>query len=157
MRARSLTALLLLGLTLVPTARAASLARGCHVTAGHIDFGGYDALRQAAATAVGYVSFRCSVPAHNVHIWLSAGQSGNPLARTLTRSGEGPPVLYQLTLDAGRTEVWGDGLRSTSVYTLASAPANTEIRVPVYASILGQDPPTAGGYTDTIRVRLIWN
>jgi spore coat protein U-like protein len=156
MRARSLTALLLLGLTLVPTARAASPVRGCHVTATHIDFGGYDPLRQGGFTAVGYVSFTCGVPASNIRIRLSPGQSGNPLVRTLTRPGA-PPIRYRLSLDAGLTQIWGDGLGGTAVYTLPSAPANTEIRVPLYAAIIGQDPPTAGGYTDTIRARLTWN
>jgi len=156
MPARSLTLALLLGLTLLPTARAAPPVRGCHVTATHIDFGAYDPLRQDALITVGYVSFKCSMPAYNIRIRLSPGQSGNPLARTLTRPGA-PPVRYRLSLDAGQTQAWGDGLGGTSVYTLASAPANTEIRVPMYAAIIGQDPPTAGGYTDTVRARLTWH
>jgi spore coat protein U-like protein len=158
MRARSLTLaiVLVLGLTLAPTGHAASPVRGCQITATHIDFGGYDPLRQGAVIAVGYVSFRCSVPARNIRIQLSSGPSGNALARRLTRPGA-PPVRYQLSLDAGQTQVWGDGFGGSTVYTLASAPANTEIRVPMYAAIIGQDPPTAGGYTDTVRARLTWN
>jgi spore coat protein U-like protein len=135
---------------------AASPAGACRITATRIDFGTYDPLRQEAVTAVGYVSFQCPVPATGIRIGLSAGQSGTPLARTLTRPGA-PPVRYVLTLDAGQTQVWGDGFGGSTVYTLASAPANTEIRVPLYAAILGQDPPTTGGYTDTVHARLTWN
>jgi spore coat protein U-like protein len=158
MRARSLTraVVLVLGLTLLPPAHGASPVRGCQITATHIDFGAYDPLRQGGVTAVGYVSFRCGVPASNIRIRLSPGQSGNPLARTLTRPGAAP-VRYRLSLDAGQTQVWGDGFGGSTVYTLSKAPANTEIRVPMYVAIIGQDPPTAGGYTDTIRARLTWN
>ncbi len=156
MPARPLTGAFVLGVILLLTGLAASPAGACRITATRIDFGAYDPLRQEAPVAVGYLSVQCPVPATGIRIGLSAGQSGNPLARTLTRP-EASPVRYQLTLDAGGTQVWGDGFGGTTAYTLTSAPANAEIRIPVYASILGQDPPTAGGYSDTIQAHLSWN
>jgi spore coat protein U-like protein len=38
----------------------------------------------------------------------------------------------------------------------ASAPAQTDIRVPVYAILYSQEIPTVGTYSDTITLQLSW-
>ena len=131
-------------------------AGSCKITATQIDFGSFDPLRQFTAQSVGHISYTCSHTVSNVRITLSAGQSNNGSKRRLARIGGGPPLPYSLSLDPSQTQPWGDGFGTTSLYMAASAPAQTDIRVPVYAILYSQEIPTVGTYSDTITLQLSW-
>jgi spore coat protein U-like protein len=151
----ALLALLILGgISLLP--RAAE-ARACHVTATQIDFGQFDPFHGAKPQSVGYITYRCSNNVTNVRITLSPGQSKNSSQRLLYRGGGGTPIPYILTLDASQTQIWGDGFGATSLYMVGAAPAQTDIRVPVYAYLASTTLPAVGLYSDTISVQLTWD
>ncbi|MFI5340090.1 MAG: spore coat U domain-containing protein [Candidatus Methylomirabilales bacterium] len=126
----------------------------CTLDTTTIDFGLYDPLRASAIQAVGYLTYTCTDNARNVRITLSAGNSGDTARRTLLRQGNGISLSYLLTLDPTRTQIWGDGYGATAVYTQASAPANTPIRAPIYASIPSKQITAIGVFLDTITVHL---
>ena len=134
----------------------AAEAGACHVTATQIDFGHFDPFRGVKPQAIGAITYRCSHSVANVRITLSPGQSKNSSQRFLSRGGGGTPIPYLLTLDASQTQIWGDGFGATSVYMIGAAPAQTDIRVPVYAFLASTTLPAVGFYCDTITVQLTW-
>ena len=149
-----LTLLTFGGSTLLPRAAEAG---ACHVMATQIDFGQFDPFHGAKPQSVGSITYRCSNNVTNVRITLSPGQSKNSSRRLLSRGGGGTPIPYVLTLDANQTQIWGDGFGATSVYMVGTAPAQTDIRVPVYAFLASTTLPTVGLYSDTITVQLTWD
>jgi len=134
----------------------AAEAGACHITATQIDFGRFNPFQGVKPQAVGSITYRCSHNVMNVRITLSAGQSKNSSQRFLSRGGGGTPIPYLLTLDASQTQIWGDGFGSTSVYMVGAAPAQTDIRIPVYAFLASTILPAVGLYSDTITVQLSW-
>ena len=151
----ALLTLLILGeIGLLPRAAEAGT---CHVTATQIDFGQFDPFHGAKPQAVGSITYRCSHNVTNVRITLSPGQSKNSSQRLLYRAGGGTPIPYILTLDASQTQIWGDGFGASSLYTVGAAPAQTAIRVPVYAHLASTTLPAVGHYRDTISVQLTWD
>lgn len=61
-------------------------------------------------------------------------------------------ILYNLYLDAANTQVWGDGTRGSQTYTVNLPLADTEVTVPVYGRIFGDQRASAGNYHDNVAV-----
>jgi len=60
---------------------------------------------------------------------------------------------YNLFLDAGLTQIWGDGTGGTSTYS-ATAVNGVRVAVTVFGSILAGQDVTVGRYRDTIRATI---
>lgn len=90
-------------------------------------------------------------------IGLNAGQvPGNTIAnRRLGLDGAGPEVIgYQLYLDAGRSQVWGDG---TSGAVHNATGTGTSQGIAVYGRIpAGQPLPAGGTYRDTVTATIVY-
>ena len=140
---------------------AASVA-SCAASATGVAFGAYDPTSPTPLTPTGSVSVTCNLisgisllVAYTVN--LSTGNSGNYLTRTMT--GTTTPLSYNLYLNGGLTQVWGDGVSGGSVnksdgYLLGLG--NVVNTYTVYAKAPAQQLVAAGGYSDSITVSVAY-
>jgi spore coat protein U-like protein len=123
----------------------------CTITTVGVAFGFYDVFSSAPLDSAGSVSIRCvglGTGIDPISISLSTGGSGSFQPRTLIRGSD--RMSYNLYLDAGRSQIWGDGTGGSLRYASVS---NSQ---PVTLTIFGRIPPgqdvSAGTYSDTIVV-----
>jgi spore coat protein U-like protein len=131
------------------TGRGASASQ-CSVAATPIAFGDYAPLADRDDVSVGMVHYRCDGRPSRLVIALTTGKSGSYAFR---RMGQGPhAVKYNLYLDAARTQIWGDGTRGSQAYIVNSPISGTEVSIPVYGLIFGNQNASAGNYHDDVSV-----
>jgi spore coat protein U-like protein len=123
----------------------------CSVTTVGVAFGFYDVFSSAPLDSAGSVTIRCSglgTGVDPISVALSTGGSGSFQPRTLFRGSD--RMSYNLYLDAGRSQIWGDGTGGSLRY------ASVSNNQPVTLTIFGRIPPgqdvSAGTYSDTIVV-----
>ena len=128
---------------------AAHAAVRCSVTTVGVAFGVYDVFSSTPLVSAGSVTVRCvglGTGIEPVSVALSPGGSGSFHPRTLFRGSE--KLNYNLYLDPGHSQIWGDGTGGTLKHVSVS---NSR---PVTLTIFGQIPPgqdvSAGTYSDTI-------
>lgn len=136
---------------LVPLA--AHAAPRCSVTTVGVAFGIYEVFSSTPLASAGSVSVRCVGLGSGiglVSVALSTGGSGSFHPRTLF--GGSDRLNYNLYLDAGHSQIWGDGTGGTLRHVSVSVFNNR----PVTLTIFGRIPPgqdvSAGTYSDTIVV-----
>jgi spore coat protein U-like protein len=120
-----------------------------------VSFGAYDVFNAAATVANGTIRYECAnFPAGGqvVSIAFSRGNAATFSPRIMLNGLQ--QLQYNLYLDAGFTNIWGDGTGGTSIYSVNTSGAGTSLtifgRVPA-----GQDL-TAGSYMDTITATMNW-
>jgi spore coat protein U-like protein len=119
-----------------------------------VAFGAYNPFSGMPATATGSMTYVCSLVniLDRVTLDLSAGASSSVLPwRTLMTGSH--PLNYNLYLDAGLTQVWGDGSGSTFHFGPAILPILPN-KVFVYGFIPGSQNAWAGMYTDTVVITM---
>lgn len=107
----------LLALVLAATAYP-GLGRACVVSAVGPAFGGYDTLSSGPTDAAGRVTLDCDPLVEAPTVALSAGTSGNFLARTMKNGSA--RLDYNLYADFTRSIVWGDGTQGSQAIALVS-------------------------------------
>jgi spore coat protein U-like protein len=121
-----------------------------------LDFGAYAPFSGSAGTATGWVVYQCDVLSalQTVTINLSTGSSGSyaPWRTMLTGIH---PLNYNLYLDPGKTQIFGDGNGSTVHWGPAILPI-----VPTKVFIYGHIPPSQnawqGTYSDTVVITMLF-
>jgi spore coat protein U-like protein len=63
-------------------------------------------------------------------------------------------MSYNLYLDAGHAQIWGDGTGTSFVSGPTSPVDGAVVMVPIFASIPAHQDVGVGGYSDTIMVTL---
>ena len=128
---------------------AAHAAVRCSVTTVGVAFGIYDVFSSTPLISAGSVTVRCvglGTGIELVSVALSTGGSGSFHPRTLFSGSD--TLNYNLYLDAGHSQIWGDGTGGTLRHVSVS---NSR---PVTLTIFGRIPPgqdvSAGTYSDTI-------
>jgi spore coat protein U-like protein len=116
-------------------------------------FGTYDVFSAASNDTAGSLSYSCTGGA-TVTITLSRGSAPSFSPRQMQRSGGGTPMSYNLYLDAGHAQIWGDGTSSTFVSGPTSPADNAVNVVPIFGSIPAGQDVAVGGYGDTVVVTL---
>jgi spore coat protein U-like protein len=121
-----------------------------------VAFGGYDVFDVVPLASTGSLTFRCNGVLQNetIVIDLSAGNSGDALARTLT--GTTTPLSYNLYLDAAHTLVWGNGAGGTSHHGPTTPPDAQDVTVTVFGLIPDRQSVVAGSYSDTIVATILF-
>jgi spore coat protein U-like protein len=126
----------------------------CTVTATTVPFGNYSFLTLSATGSTGTVTFACSGGNRNqqasVTISLSSG-SGTFTTRTMALAAN--KLNYNLYLDAGHTQIWGDGTGSTRTWTASFTIDNTghgSGSAPVYGLLAPTQKVPKGTYLDTV-------
>ena len=130
---------------------AAHAAVRCSVTTVGVAFGVYDVFASTPLLSAGSVSVRCvgiGTGIELISVALSTGVSGSFHPRTLFRGSD--RLNYNLYLDPGHSQIWGDGTGGTMRHVSVS---NSQ---PANLTIFGRIPPgqdvSAGTYSDTIIV-----
>lgn len=115
----------LIGMTLFLLMAPSALAETCFLTTHPLVFGSYDSFSPTPLDISGQLDVDCRPPHWAAHthpsmyqITLSAGlnSSGSFSPRKQLSAFDGKTMAYNLYLDLTRTQVWGDGTGSTSVY-----------------------------------------
>lgn len=152
-----------LALLLLLGAAEAGAVADCSLSSTGVAFGVYDPLSPAPADSVGGITVACSHVSGGAErisytVALATGSSGSYAARQLRA---GPLRLYyNLFLDTGRSQIWGNGTGGTGVaggsLTIGPGVGNRrrEFEHPVYGRIPALQDVLSGSYTDTIIVTL---
>jgi spore coat protein U-like protein len=120
----------------------------CWISASGPAFGAYDPLATTPVDAAGSVQYVCTTPAQ---VSFSTGSSGNFGSRAM--QGPQGALVYNLFVDAARTQVWGDGTAGTALPTV---PAGLLRSVPVYGRIPARQNVAAGSYSDSLVVTFVF-
>ena len=132
---------------------AAHAAVKCSVTTVGVAFGVYDVFSSAPLLSAGSVSVRCvglGTGTEQVSISLSTGGSGSFNPRTLSQGSE--RLNYNLYLDPGYTQIWGNGTGGTLKHVSVSN--NRPAVIPIFGRIPPGQDVSAGTYSDTIVVTI---
>jgi spore coat protein U-like protein len=122
----------------------ARAAPPCGVTvSGDLLFGTYDVFSTAPLDTTATVRLTCPA-ARAPQVLIAKGNSSSFLARELWSGSE--VLRYNLFLDPGRTQVWGDGTEGTAFF----APPKGNAQATIYARIPAGQDPAAGTYSDTL-------
>lgn len=129
-------------------------AATCSVLSASITFGSYGPLTHATAdeTALGSILVSCTGPTTGT-ISLAVG-TGSFSARTMPSGGN--TLYYNLYIDAGYTEIWGDGTSGTLTVPFTFSSSGSQ-NFPVYGKIPhGQSSAAVGTYNATPQVTITW-
>ena len=142
---RWLVSLCVLGAALVIGGRLAS-AQTCTITTTPVSFGIYDVFSAAPLASTGSVNYQCMWLVHQRTVYLSKGSAPSNNPRQMISGAN--RLNYNLYLDAGHTQIWGD----PNPYSFADTGWDffPNVTLTIYGLIpAGQDVPT-GSYTDAI-------
>jgi len=142
-----------LGAAAVLTALAtvASAAPTCTITGANGPiFGVYDVNSTLSVDAAGSINYSCTGSA-KPEVRLSSGAGGSFFPRAMV--GASSRLRYNLYLDAGRSQVWGEGSGGTHTY---QGPAGNSRSVPVFGRIPPLQDVAPGTYSDTIVVTFVF-
>jgi len=132
-----------------------ALAASCTVSTGGVAFGIYNTLGSQPDDSSGNITVSCTGTAGEVvNVTLSTATNTRNL-----QSG-GRALVYQLYVDVGRTQVWGDGTSGTATITGSITVGSNGTVLQsyyVYGRVAGgQSGAAAGSYSDTLLVTLSW-
>ncbi|MGH6617109.1 Csu type fimbrial protein [Sphingomonas sp.] len=152
----------LLGSLLIATPAQAACAQlsfcSCTVTATGISFGNYIPVDSTSNDSSGTVRVRCTLLlalAGSFTIDLSTGSSATYAQRTL-RNGASV-INYNLYLDPGRSQIFGNGTGGSSRITYNfAALLGVDQSFTVYGRIPARQNVPAGNYTDSIIVTVTY-
>lgn len=131
---------------------AGAQAQSCSVTATPMAFASYNAFSGLNVEATSTVSTTCSgilFVGVTYEVRLDGGQEANILTRKMRQGVTSNKLGYQVYLNAGRTQVWGNGVQGSS-YTgtmLLGLFSRTQTRT-VYGRIPSGQQVNTGDYTD---------
>ena len=146
-------ALFLCGLALVSGPAHAASITDCTVSVTGVVFGTYTPLAPTALLANGAVNIACTgIRGRNgVTVDLTTGVSGTYLpARTLTSGALA--LNYNLYLDAGYSQVWGNGSGGSGEGSVTIKRRSPNATLTIYGAIAARQDPAPGNYSDTIIV-----
>jgi spore coat protein U-like protein len=152
MRASRKTVAIACACAALATAPLAARAANCKVTAPALVFGPYDPMSGAPHDVTATVSLDCSKNAAPV-IHVGTGGSGTFAPRQMQQAATPMRLSYNLYVNAGRTQVWGDG--SAGTFTVAAS-GGKNVDVPVYARIAPGQRVPAGPYADTLTITVLF-
>jgi spore coat protein U-like protein len=124
----------------------------CTVTVSGIDFGTYTPLQSSALDINGTINIACTgVTANNsVTIDLSTGLSNSYMTRTLVSGAS--TLSYNLYLDAGYTQVWGNGTGTSGEGSVTITNGHPNATLAIYGAVAAGQDPAPGSYADMIQV-----
>jgi spore coat protein U-like protein len=123
----------------------------CSLSATNLVFGGYNPLSGLTKTSSANIAVTCNATT-NITVQLSTGNSGNFTSRYMLNGGE--QLSYNLYLDVGMQNIFGDGTSGT--FTYSGVGDVSTIYIPVYGKIPANQNKSIGSYTDTINVNLFF-
>ena len=126
-----------------------AFAINCTISTVGVNFGNYNVFSPTALTSTGSVTYRCTgVGGNSITVDLSRGNATSYQPRTMLRTTE--PLSYNLYLDAGMTQIWGNNTGGTQHYGPTVPQSNRNITVTIFGRLPAGQDVTIGNYTDTI-------
>ena len=127
---------------------ALALLDHCTISTVGVAFGNYNVFSPTALTSNGSVTYSCvGIGSNSITIDLSQG-NGTYAVREMRRGTE--PLGYNLYLNAGATQIWGNGTGGSQRYGPIDPPNNQNVTVTIFGRIPPGQDVTIGNYTDTI-------
>lgn len=140
---------------------AATAGEVCDVTATDMAFGVYDPFAPGPLDSTSSVAVTCTSvgnPFVFYQVQLSTGQSGSYNPRAMTNGVS--QLNYNLYLNGGRTQIWGNGSAGTNVrnrFYILFPVGNTRTRTEtVRGRVFAGQSVSVGSYLDTITVTVIF-
>lgn len=135
----------------------AEVYAACSMAVTPMNFGAYNVFGVAPLRSTGTFSVTCN-EAPPPTVTLTVGPSSttglfNP--RQMKQSGGSDLLSYNLFTDSALTQVWGDGVTGGSVLN-QKVTKNKAWNALVYGSLPAQQNVSAGGYSDSLLVTIIW-
>ena len=131
-------------------------AVSCTISATAVRFGNYNVFKGTATNSNGSVTYNCAgfpLPLGSGPVTIFLGKGASPtFTPRFMRSGVNN-LNYNLFLDAGLTQIWGNGTGGTSFYS-ATAVNGARVTVTVFGSVPAGQDARVGAYTDTIRATI---
>jgi len=135
--------------------QANKLNKRCAISASGVEFGIYDTLNGTPTDSSGSVTYACRSTnvqrSQNVIISIDQGRAGS-FERAMT--GPVEQLHYNLYLDVGRTQIWGDGSSGTVTLQGKVPPSGKATTATVYARVAPRQNVSAGRYTDGLVVTI---
>lgn len=128
----------------------AQAAVNCRINTVAVAFGSYDVFSSSVLTSVGNVNIRCVGIGRGtspVSVSLNPGNSGNFQPRKMFSGLE--TLNYNLYLDPGGSQIWGDGTGGTQMFSATSS-NNQTMNLPIFGRMPAGQDVSVGIYTDTI-------
>jgi len=128
----------------------AQAAVNCRINTVAVAFGSYNVFSSSVLTSVGSVSIRCvgiGVGTSPVSVSLNHGNSGNFQSRKMFMGSE--TLNYNLYLDPGGSQIWGDGTSGTQMFSATSS-NNQTMNLPIFGRMPAGQDVSVGIYSDTI-------
>lgn len=138
-------------------------AVSCSASASGVVFGTYSPLSATPLNSNGTVTVSCTLLSGgsttvSMTIALSAGTSGSFAARTLAAGTQ--QLRYNLYVNSGHTQVWGDGSGGSSsvaaALPLTAASPTQQTSRTLHGQIGAGQDVGAGSYLDTLVVTIIY-
>ncbi|MHB1123117.1 MAG: Csu type fimbrial protein [Ramlibacter sp.] len=142
-----------LGAILLLCGAAPLAAAGCSVSAGSMDFGGYDVFDPQPRNSMLALTVSCQDAATR-DLLVSIGPSANSggiVVRQMRRTGGADRLAYNLFSDPSHSSVWGDGTSAHPVH-LQGVTRNSPQQLVVYGQIAAGQDVGIGTYSDAITV-----
>lgn len=126
---------------------------GCFVDAGALAFGTYDVSDTQPRDSMLVLTVSCQeAQPRSVSVAIGpSSTSGQITPRQMAGGSMGDRLAYNLFVDAGRTQVWGDGTIANAV-TLESVTRETPRQLTVFGRVPPRQNIGAGSYSDAITV-----
>lgn len=153
---RNASIVLLVGLCALLLPLEAS-AINCRATIAPLVFGTYMPMTAVNLDVAGNISIRCMGQPGSFSVLIGPGISGDQTDRTLVGTAAGV-LHYNLYLNAGRGQIWGDGngptFTASGVRSGNGRPTNYDY--PIYGRIFSNQDPAPGTYSDNVLVTLLF-
>lgn len=125
------------------------------VTTQPVSFGSYDETSGSALDAQGQVRVVCDAGVgFEVRLGPGGNSSGTFSPRRMARVGGTYFLNYNLYLDSGRTQIWGDGTGAT--LTLTGTVQGSQSVHQIFGRVFALQPVGVGTYNDTVLVSVIF-
>ena len=127
----------------------------CTINTPAISFAAYDFISISANDSSSQLSILCDADIPYA-VKMSAGlnASGDYSQRHMRSAQDGTPLYYNLYLDAGYSQIWGDGRGFSSFYQGLSS--GLPVILPLYGRIPAKQIVSPGVYTDTVVITIEW-
>ncbi|RJQ47398.1 MAG: SCPU domain-containing protein [Nitrospiraceae bacterium] len=129
----------------------------CTLSTTPVNFGSYNVLSSSPLDTAASITVDCD-ETPPPFVTLSIGPSPNSggfSPRKMKQSGSTDLISYNLYIDAACTQIWGDGSGNTF-----TAQNKVFKRSPWISTVYGRIPPqqnvSAGTYTETLTVTIVW-
>lgn len=132
----------------------ASYAEGCSINVPSFPFGNFDPNSPYPSDTAGQVGISCPAgTAFTVKLDAGRNSGGSFLPRKLIGPA-GRTIDYYLTVDAARTQIWGDGTGGT--YPRVGTASGNWDSIVCYGRIPARQNVPSGSYGDQVIVTVEW-